>query len=105
MSTGEHLPSPNEPFLTFRRFVFAGLADLIEHLLISNAQHVRMANDFGIKKIMRNTLALQQSIRTISDNEEHVEFERSKRYYSLFFLTPQVRSLFCMLHGKLLILN
>ncbi|KAG1757763.1 Sec8 exocyst complex component-specific domain-containing protein [Suillus lakei] len=63
------------------RFVFAGLEHLMEHHLISNARHVRMANGFGVRKIIRNTLALQQS--------QHAEFERAKSYYSLFFLTPQ----------------
>lgn len=65
----------------------------MEHVLISNAQHVRMANAFGVRKIMRNTLALQQSVRTIGDGQQHAEFERVKSYYSLFFLTPQVHSL------------
>ncbi|KAG0704359.1 Sec8 exocyst complex component-specific domain-containing protein [Suillus ampliporus] len=71
------------------QFVFSGLEHLMEHLLISNARHVRMANDFGVRKIMRNTLALQQSVRTIGDDQQHAEFERAKSYYSLFFLTPQ----------------
>ncbi|KAG1908278.1 Sec8 exocyst complex component-specific domain-containing protein [Suillus fuscotomentosus] len=71
------------------RFVFAGLEHLMEQLLISNARHVRMANGFGIRKIIRNTLALQQSVRTIGDDQQHAEFERAKNYYSLFFLTPQ----------------
>ncbi|KAG2120691.1 Sec8 exocyst complex component-specific domain-containing protein [Suillus discolor] len=71
------------------RFVFAGLEHLMEQLLISNARHVRMANGFGIRKIIRNTLALQQSVRTIGDDQQHAEFERAKSYYSLFFLTPQ----------------
>ncbi|OAX44421.1 hypothetical protein K503DRAFT_678876 [Rhizopogon vinicolor AM-OR11-026] len=71
------------------QFVFAGLEDLMEHLLISNARHVRMANGFGARKIMRNTLALQQSVRNIGDDQQHAEFERAKSYYSLFFLTPQ----------------
>lgn len=62
----------------------------MEHLLISNARHVRVANSFGVRKIMRNTLALQQSVRTIGDDQQHAEFERAKTYYSLFFLTPQV---------------
>jgi exocyst complex component 4 len=71
------------------QFVFAGLEHLMEHLLISNARHVRMVNGFGIRKIIRNTLALQQSVRTIGDDQQHAEFERAKSYYSLFFLTPQ----------------
>lgn len=68
----------------------------MEQLLISNARHVRMANGFGIRKIIRNTLALQQSVRTIGDDQQHAEFERAKSYYSLFFLTPQVHFHLCM---------
>lgn len=94
-STGEYLPLAAYNSLTSRRFVFAGLEHLMEHLLISNARHVRMVNGFGIRKIIRNTLALQQSVRTIGDDQQHAEFERAKSYFSLFFLTPQVHFL-CM---------
>ncbi|KII94197.1 hypothetical protein PLICRDRAFT_171865 [Plicaturopsis crispa FD-325 SS-3] len=71
-----------------QQFVFAGLGDLMEHLLISNARNLRLVNNYGVKKIMRNMLALQQSIKTITDESEGTEFERSKRYYSLFFGSP-----------------
>jgi exocyst complex component 4 len=71
-----------------QQFVFVGLGHLMEHLLISNARHLRQANVFGVKKIMRNVLALQQSIKTITNEQKHTEFERAKRYYSLFFMSP-----------------
>lgn len=64
----------------------------MEHLLISNARHLRQANVFGVKKILRNVLALQQSIKTITGEQKHTEFERAKRYYSLFFKSPPVSS-------------
>lgn len=67
-----------------------GLGHLIEHILISSARHLKQPTAFGIKKIMRNMLALQQSIRTITNNQRDGEFERAKRYYSMFFMTPQV---------------
>ncbi|KIJ68218.1 hypothetical protein HYDPIDRAFT_106370 [Hydnomerulius pinastri MD-312] len=70
-------------------FVFSGLEDLIEHLLVANAQHIRLANDFGIKKVMRNIRALQQSIRTIGDGQQSAQFEKARQYYSLFSLGPQ----------------
>ncbi|KAL6310091.1 Sec8 exocyst complex component-specific domain-containing protein [Sparassis latifolia] len=74
---------------TERRFVFEGLGQLLEHLLISNARYIRSANAFGIKKMMRNILALQQNIKTITEDSYDGEFERAKRYYSLFMLSPQ----------------
>ncbi|KNZ72347.1 putative exocyst complex component sec8 [Termitomyces sp. J132] len=42
-----------------RQFVFAGLGYLMEDLVISNARHLRCVTPFGIKKILRNMLALQ----------------------------------------------
>lgn len=74
-------------------FVFAGLGHLMEHILILNARHLRRPNHLGIKKIMRNMLALQQSIKTVTNGQSNTEFERAKRYYSLFFLSPQVGTL------------
>ncbi|KAG6855660.1 hypothetical protein H0H87_012346 [Tephrocybe sp. NHM501043] len=61
----------------------------MEDLLISNARHLHRVNSFGIKKILRNILALQQSIKTLTNDQNNTEFERAKQYYSLFFLSPQ----------------
>ncbi|KDR85374.1 hypothetical protein GALMADRAFT_234199 [Galerina marginata CBS 339.88] len=72
-----------------RRYLFAGLGHLMEHILIISARHLRVPNAFGMKKIMRNILALQQSIKTLNDDPQDSEFERAKRYYSLFFISPQ----------------
>ncbi|KAF9229101.1 hypothetical protein BS17DRAFT_771020 [Gyrodon lividus] len=70
-------------------FVFCGLEDLVEHLLITHARYIRLANDFGVKKVMRNIRALQQSIRTIGDGRHSAQFDRASHYYSLFSLGPQ----------------
>ncbi|KAJ6604476.1 exocyst complex component sec8 [Mycena vulgaris] len=72
-----------------RQFVFMGLNNLMEELLISGARHLRLPTAFGIKKIMRNILALQQSIKTLTNDQQNTEFERAKRYYSLFNVSPQ----------------
>ena len=61
----------------------------MEHVLISGARHLGVPTGFGIKKIMRNILALQQSVKAITD-DENSEFQRAKSYYSLFFVSPQV---------------
>ncbi|CAG8601119.1 15253_t:CDS:10 [Acaulospora colombiana] len=59
------------------------------HLLISNARHIRFANAVGIQKILRNMLAMQQNMKTITDASQDADFERAKVYYSLFSLTPR----------------
>ncbi|KAI0778405.1 Sec8 exocyst complex component-specific domain-containing protein [Trametes elegans] len=71
-----------------RRFVFEGIGHLMQHLLISNARFIHSANELGIKKMMRNMLALQQNIKTITDDSISTQFDRAKRYYSLFLLSP-----------------
>ncbi|PVF94506.1 hypothetical protein CPB86DRAFT_833230 [Serendipita vermifera] len=72
-----------------RKFLFDGLGTLMEHLLISNARHIRFANAVGIQKILRNMLAMQQNMKTITDASQDADFERAKVYYSLFSLTPR----------------
>jgi hypothetical protein len=62
----------------------------MEQMLISNARLLRLPNDYGIKKMMRNMLALQQSIKTLTNDQRNTEFKRAKKYYSLYYLTPQV---------------
>ena len=63
----------------------------METLLIANAKRLRAINGYGVKKMLRNILALQQNIRTIAQESQHADFERAKRYYNLFSLTPRVR--------------
>ncbi|KZT02404.1 uncharacterized protein LAESUDRAFT_730147 [Laetiporus sulphureus 93-53] len=72
-----------------RRFIFEGLGHLLERLLISDARFIRSMNASGVKKMMRNILALQQNIKTISEDGHDALFERAKRYYSLFAMSPQ----------------
>jgi len=43
-----------------QNFVFFGLEDLVDQLLVNNARQIRVANDFGMKKVNRNIRALQQ---------------------------------------------
>ena len=62
----------------------------MEHILISGASHLRSPNQFGIKKILRNILALQQSIKSLTNDRQDSEFKKAKFYYSLFFISPKV---------------
>ncbi|KAH9486575.1 putative exocyst complex component sec8 [Psilocybe cubensis] len=72
-----------------RRYVFAGLGQLMEHILIKGARQLRRPNAFGIKKMKRNILALQQSIKALTDDPEDARFEHVQQYFNLFFITPQ----------------
>lgn len=72
------------------RFVFEGLGTLMEHLLISNSRHIRFANAVGVQKIMRNMLAMQQNLKTITDASQDADFERARAYWNLFSRQPAV---------------
>ena len=72
------------------RFAFEGIGQLLEHLLISEAKRIRLANANGVRKMIRNILALQQSIKTLTSDTRGADFDRAKKYYTLFFKTPTV---------------
>jgi len=80
------------------RFVFEGLGLLMEHLLVTHSRHIRFANEFGVKKIIRNIVALQQSLKAITDDQKDAEFERAKRYYGLFWSGAAVSRFRCVAH-------
>jgi hypothetical protein len=90
---GKYCTLPYHAILIYAHsFVFVGLGPLLESILISHARHLRRVNSFGVKKIMRNMLALQQRIRSIT-NERSAQLEKAQRYYSLFFLSPTVHTI------------
>ena len=62
----------------------------MEHLLIANSKYIRFVNENGIKKIVRNILALQQNLKTLSGTLDDTDFVKARRYFELFMLTPEV---------------
>ncbi|KAL0580816.1 exocyst subunit [Marasmius crinis-equi] len=75
-----------------KEFVFAGLGQLMGSVLISGARFLQRPNAFGIKKILRNVLALQQCVKTFANGAQAEDLERVKKYYGLFFKGPQASS-------------
>lgn len=63
----------------------------MDQLLISNSRHIRLANRFGLSKMLRNILALQQNLKNIGDTPLEVDFERSRRFWDVFAAGPKVR--------------
>ncbi|KAF9076098.1 Sec8 exocyst complex component-specific domain-containing protein [Rhodocollybia butyracea] len=87
LSECDDLISPSVPPYA-RQFIFSGLGQLMEHVLIHGARYLRRPNVYGVRKILRNILALQQSVKTITVNSNQ-NFDRAKRYFSLFFIKPE----------------
>ena len=76
-------------------YVFVGLGQFLERLIIRDARLLRLPNPYGIRKVLRNILALQQSTKTWTNHQEGHVFERAKQYYSLYYISPQVRNKGC----------
>jgi exocyst complex component 4 len=72
------------------RFIFEGLSLFMDHLLISNSRHIRLANINGLTKMIRNILALQQNLKNIGDSPLEVNFDRSRKFWEVFGRGPSV---------------
>ncbi|KAK4705054.1 exocyst complex component 4, partial [Phenoliferia sp. Uapishka_3] len=72
-----------------RKFIFEGLSLLMDQLLISNSRYIRLANKFGLSKMQRNILALQQNLKNIGDTPLEVDFERSRKFWDVFGAGPK----------------
>ncbi|GAA6007556.1 hypothetical protein JCM10207_006385 [Rhodosporidiobolus poonsookiae] len=72
-----------------RKFIFEGLSLLMDSLLIHNARYIRLANQFGQAKMLRNILALQQNLKNLGDSPLDVDFERSRRFWDMFAAGPK----------------
>ena len=76
-----HLPSPAQGFIT------AGLAQLIDTLLIANVVHITAGmNEHGCGRMQLNILVLSQNLKSIenSSSDHNIELDRSSRFFDLF---------------------
>jgi len=48
-----------------RRFPFLGLVRLMDDLMIINVKKLRVANEIGFKKLAKNSIALQQNMKSV----------------------------------------
>jgi exocyst complex component 4 len=70
--------------------VFEGIGGLAADLIVACSQTTRSLNENGVKKIQRNILALQQSLKTLHVGPKETDLEKAKRYWAMYFTTPQV---------------
>ncbi|KAK4047934.1 exocyst subunit [Microbotryomycetes sp. JL201] len=74
-----------------KKFIFLGLSSLMDHLLVSNARHIRLMNESGLSKMQRNILALQQNLKNIGDNQPllEVNFDQSRKFWDMYTKGPK----------------
>jgi hypothetical protein len=75
-----------------RRFVFEGLPQLADSVLVAGARHIALANEHGIRKIFRDIITTQQGLRMLApEGAQNTELTRAKQYYALYALPSPVR--------------
>lgn len=60
--------------------------------MVLTGRYVRFATQFGVYKIQRNILAIQQTLRNITDGAEDAILSRAQRYWQLYEIGPKVSS-------------
>jgi exocyst complex component 4 len=72
-------------------FVFRALSQLVDHLFIQAARSIKVINLAGVKKIKRNILSLQQTLRNVHCGSAEGVLTRSVAYWDLYESGPKVR--------------
>lgn len=70
-----------------RNLLLGGFARFLDQLLISSADGLPFINEFGIKKMYRNIVVLQQMLKSIAESPQYVDFSRSLEFYKTVELT------------------
>lgn len=70
--------------------VFVGLPTFLTRAFLQGSEMIQMANRNGIKKILLNIITIQQMLRSVMKEVDHVDFSRASRYFELFTATEHV---------------
>lgn len=79
----------------FASFIFRALGQLVDHCLIAYAsKYVNGVNAAGVRKIKRNILSLQQTLRGIAAASEQGVLTRASEFWDLYEQGPKVSESF-----------
>ncbi|WFD27332.1 Xaa-Pro aminopeptidase [Malassezia nana] len=70
-------------------FVFDGLDVLMDAVLTQAVTRLPAINRFGVTKMLRNILSVQQNLKNIVDEPRRIDLERSKRLWELLTKEPE----------------
>lgn len=70
-------------------FVFDGLDVLMDALLTQAVTRLPAINRYGVTKMLRNILSVQQNLKNIVDEPRRIDLERSKRLWELLTKEPE----------------
>ncbi|EJU00084.1 hypothetical protein DACRYDRAFT_117671 [Dacryopinax primogenitus] len=73
-----------------RRFLFEGLGSLMDQLLVSGGRYINLMNSHGLERVLRNLLALEQNLKTMTGDEARdADLSRARRYWAMFAGGPK----------------
>lgn len=70
------------------QYIFEGLAHLVSRILIMASNSMESLDNHTIQQMIRNSLALQQTLSSITATREH-QLDHARRYYEMLYLEPE----------------
>ena len=74
---------------THHAYVFDGLDVLMDTIMTEAVLHVTAINRYGVTKMLRNLLSLQQNLKNIVDEPRRIDLDRSKRLWEMLAREPE----------------
>lgn len=72
----------------FFQYIFEGLACFVARILIMASNSMESLDNHMIQQMIRNSLALQQTLSAITATREH-QLDHSRKYYEMLYLEPE----------------
>lgn len=69
------------------KYIFEGLAHLVARILIMASNSMESLNNHSIQQMIRNSLALQQTLSSITATREH-QLDHARIYYEMLYKEP-----------------
>lgn len=82
--------SSSSTLLPIPSFLFMGIGELVDQLLITCARAARYVTPQGVLKIKRNMLAVQQALCVVVDDPSRADLPRARTYWALYEMGPKV---------------
>lgn len=69
------------------KYIFEGLAHLTARILIMASNYMERIDQFGVQRMCRNALALQQTLSSITASRE-IALDHARCFYEMFYMEP-----------------
>ncbi|XP_070492130.1 exocyst complex component 4 [Chironomus tepperi] len=69
------------------KYIFEGLAHLVARILIMTSNSMESLENHAIQQMIRNSLALQQTLSSITAQREH-QLDHARKYYEMLYKEP-----------------